>query len=148
MKTHQLSSCAGAALALLFATATAAAGPASRAAESVTQAAASQLGDLSAFRAIAADTRTIASHSEFAKARQRIKDLELAWDGAEAGLKPRAAAQWHVVDRAIDQALSAVRASQPDAAEVMRSLDALLAAFDAADPRPRRPAAAAAARMT
>ncbi|MDQ2778869.1 MAG: hypothetical protein M3Y32_04845 [Pseudomonadota bacterium] len=74
--------------------------------------------------------------------------MELAWDGAEAGLKPSAAAQWHVVDRAIDRALSAVRASQPDAAEVMRSLDALLAAFDAADPRPQRPAAAAAARMT
>ena len=119
----------------------AAAGPTHAAPASAMLAAASTLGDLSAFRAIAADTRMIAGRGDLAKATLRIKDLELAWDGAEAGIKPRAAAQWHRVGLAIDRALSALRAARPDAGEVMRTLDVLLAAFDAADPQVGPPAA-------
>ncbi len=95
------------------------------------QATAAKLGDLSAFRRIAADAATMANDDNLTAAKLRIKDLELSWDGAEAGLKPRAAAQWHVLDKAIDDALAALRAEHPDAAQCRQKLSALLQTIDA-----------------
>lgn len=97
---------------------------------STSQSTASKLGDLSAFRAIATEVSGIAQNGDLAAAKAHIKTLEVSWDSAEASLKPRAASDWHVLDMAIDKALSALRADPPNQNDANAAMISLLKVLD------------------
>lgn len=90
----------------------------------------SDLGDLSALRAIVQDTADLVKKGDLAGAVVRITDWETAWDKAQPTLRPKNKNQWRFVDDASDAALAALRAKPQVLATITATLTALLAALD------------------
>ena len=94
---------------------------------------AKSLGDLSAFKTIAADMLRLVRSGDMAGAKARASDLETAWDKAEPTLQPMNPAKWTLVDNAIDDVLKKVRSPKPNNAECTASLESLIAAINTLD---------------
>jgi uncharacterized membrane-anchored protein len=85
--------------------------------------------EMAKFRAIAQDTLSKLRAGDQAGARERVADLETAWDDDEPKLKPMDQTAWHILDKQIDDVLAAIRARTPDPATETQRLNALLAAL-------------------
>ncbi len=96
---------------------------------------ASPLGDLSSFHKIAEDTLSLVRKGDLRAATTRVKDLEVAWDNAQARLKPINPAQWSTVDKSIDTVLQQLRADSPNPDTCKTSLESLISTLDAVDAR-------------
>jgi len=92
-----------------------------------------RLGNLSAFAVIVTDLKAKVAKNDLAAGKSRAKDLEVSWDDAEAGLKPRDSTKWHQLDDQIDAVLTALRASNPSQADCAASVTALLATLNTFD---------------
>jgi uncharacterized membrane-anchored protein len=88
------------------------------------------LGDLSSFSTIADDVQTKVAANDLTGATTRVKDLEVAWDGAEAGLKPRDPAVWKQLDGDIDGVLTSLRSNHPTQADCTANLRTLTTALE------------------
>jgi uncharacterized membrane-anchored protein len=100
-----------------------------------TQAAASvsptaPLGDLSSFRKIAEDMLGLVRVGDLSGAKSRANDLETAWDSAQARLKAMNPEKWTVMDSAIDNVLTTVRSTQPNAGASSASLESFINVID------------------
>jgi hypothetical protein len=93
-------------------------------------AAPSKLGDLGPYRVIAADVSALVDKGDFAAGKTRIADLEKLWDRNEPALKPKSPNDWHVLDKAIDEALHQLRRSDPVAADAQKALNKVLDLID------------------
>jgi hypothetical protein len=80
----------------------------------------------SAFRTITQDTLDKLNAGDQRGATARIRDLETAWDKAEASLKPKDPAEWTKIDDKIDEALRQLRAVNPKPANEKTALQDLL----------------------
>jgi hypothetical protein len=92
-----------------------------------------KLGDLSKFAAIVADVKVKVAGNDLAGGRTRVKDLEVAWDDAEAGLKPRDSGKWHRLDDQIDAVLTALRAANPAQAGCAAAVGTLMTTLNQFD---------------
>ncbi|WP_319459363.1 hypothetical protein [Micromonospora sp. RTP1Z1] len=93
----------------------------------------SKLGNLGKFAVIVTDVNAKVAKNDLVGGKARVKDLEVAWDDAEAGLKPRDSAKWHQLDDQIDAVLTALRESNPvqsDCASTVATLMTTLNQFD------------------
>ncbi len=99
-----------------------------QAAASVT--AAAPLGDLTAFKQIAADMLRLTRAGDLAGARARADDLETAWDNGQAIMRPMNPAKWTLMDNAIDDVLRRVRATSQDAGGTRASLESFVHVMD------------------
>jgi uncharacterized membrane-anchored protein len=92
-----------------------------------------RLGDLTSFATIVTDVNGKVARHDLAGGKARIKDLEVAWDDAEAGLKPRDSSKWHKLDGQIDDALTALRAGNPNQSDCSSALATLISTLNKYD---------------
>nr|BFE60071.1 hypothetical protein GCM10020063_045970 [Dactylosporangium thailandense] len=92
-----------------------------------------KLGDLGRFAVIVSDVQAKVTQHDLAGAKTRVKDLEVAWDDAEAGLKPRDSAKWHQLDGQIDDVLTALRAASPAQADCAAAVGTLMSTLNKFD---------------
>jgi uncharacterized membrane-anchored protein len=105
------------------------------------------LGDVSAFRKIATDMLAFVKSSDMGGAKTRAGDLETAWDDGQARMRPMNPDKWTVMDAAIDDVLTKVRAGK-SGSECAASLEALLSVIDNLGAQPSQPTAPSAASAT
>lgn len=92
-----------------------------------------KLGDLTKFATITTAVQAKVDGNDLAGGKTKVKDLEVAWDDAEAGLKPRDPAKWGRLDGEIDAVLTSLRAGSPTQADCTASLKALTATLNQFD---------------
>lgn len=101
-----------------------------------TQAKTAGLGDLSSFKKIIADVQVLVAKGDLPGAAKRITDYETAWDQAQTAIRPLNPNEWNNIDAASDDALKALRQTNPSPDKVSKTLAALMAVLNS----PAKPA--------
>ncbi len=88
------------------------------------------LGDITPFRTIAEDMLQKENAGDMAGAKTRADDLETIWDNSQARLRPMNEEKWTLMDGAIDDVLTKVRARQSNAGASSASLQSFISVMD------------------
>ncbi len=91
---------------------------------------ATELGDLSALRTIAANTLDLIAKGDLAAAAARITDFESAWDADASRLRQLSADKWGAIDDAADAAIASLRSKPLLDAGATTAVAALIAVLD------------------
>ena len=86
---------------------------------------------VSNYATITKDTLAMVKSGDQSGAKQRITDLETAWDDDQPTLQPKDCQAWTFVDQQIDPVLSAVRDASPDKSTEEHTLNTLLTTLGA-----------------
>ena len=79
-----------------------------------------------AFITLNKETLAALAAGKMPEAIAKLTDLETAWDAQEAKLKPRNEKIWTLIDKTLDQGISALRSSKTDPAKGKAALEDLL----------------------
>lgn len=90
---------------------------------------AADLGDLSEFATIAAETLLLVQKGDLPGAEESITKFETAWDAAHTRLRPMNVDRWGKIDDAADAAIASLRAKKPVAAKAQAAVRTLIAAL-------------------
>ena len=83
--------------------------------------------NMTPYRQLAADTLTAFKAHDVDAAKEKARELEVAWDTREKALQKKSPDLWGQIDKAMDAFIKPVQAKSPDPAKVQTAYDTFIA---------------------
>jgi len=85
------------------------------------------IDNMAPYRKLATDTLEAFKAHDMPAAKQKARELEVAWDNKEKALKKKSPDLWGQIDKAMDDFIKPMQGKSPDPAKVQAAYDAFIA---------------------